>query len=117
MGVLAAGAVVASLLAAGATTATATTDTPDERSPVTACLGEALTDRGFTDVSDNHVFHDSINCLAHYEITIGCGDGTVFCPDEPVNRWQMMLFLARALEPAGINLSRAGPRTSPTSAS
>ncbi len=49
--VLAAGAVVASLLAAGATTATATTDTPDEKSPVTACLGEALTDWGFTDVS------------------------------------------------------------------
>lgn len=108
--VLAAGAVVASLLAAGATTATATTDTPDEKSPVTACLGEALTDRGFTDVPDNHVFHDSINCLAHYEITIGCGDGTAFCPDEPVNRWQMMLFLARALEPAGINLPRARPQ-------
>jgi len=108
--VLAAGAVVASLLTAGATTATATTDTPDEKSPVTACLGEALTDWGFTDVSDNHVFHDSINCLAHYGITIGCGDGTTFCPDEPIPRWQMMLFLARALEPAGINLSRAQPQ-------
>ena len=108
--VLAAGAVVASLLAAGATTAIATTDTPDEKSPVTACLGEALTDWGFTDVSDNHAFHDSINCLAHYGITIGCGDGTAFCPDEPVKRWQMMLFLARALEPAGINLSRARPQ-------
>lgn len=105
--VLAAGALVASLLAAGAATATATTDTPDEKSPVTACLGQALTDWGFTDVSDNHVFHDPINCLAHYGITIGCGDGTAFCPDEPIKRWQMMLFLTRALEPAGINLSRA----------
>ena len=108
--VLAAGAVVASLLAAGATTATAVTDTPDEKSNVTACVGEALTDWGFTDVSDNHVFHDSINCLAHYGITIGCGDGTTFCPEEPIQRWQMMLFLARALEPAGINLSRARPQ-------
>lgn len=108
--VLAAGAVVASLLAAGATTAIAVTDTPDEKSLVTACVGEALTDWGFTDVSDNHVFHDPINCLAHYGITIGCGDGTAFCPEEPIPRWQMMLFLARALEPAGINLSRARPQ-------
>lgn len=105
--VLAVGAVVASLLGAGATTATAIPDTPDEKSPVTACLGEALTDRDFSDVPDGHVFHDSINCLAHYGITIGCGDGTAFCPDEPVKRWQMMLFLARALEPAGIDLRLA----------
>ena len=107
---MAAGAVVASLLSVGATTATAVTDTPDEKSNVTACVGEALTDWGFTDVSDNHVFHDSINCLAHYGITIGCGDGTTFCPEDPISRWQMMLFLARALEPAGINLSRARPQ-------
>ena len=104
---LATGALVASLLAAGATTATATTDKADEKSNVTACVGQALDDRGFTDVADNHVFHDSINCLAHYGITIGSGDGSTFSPDEPVKRWQMMLFLARALEPAGINLSRS----------
>ena len=104
---LAVGALVASLLAASATTATATTDRADEKSNVTACIGEALDDWGFTDVPDNHVFHESINCLAHYGITIGTGDGSTFSPDTPVTRWQMMLFLARALEPAGINLSRA----------
>lgn len=104
---LAIGALVASLLAVGATTATATPDRADEKSNVTACLGEALDDWGFTDVPDTHVFHESINCLAHYGITIGTGDGTTFSPEEPVKRWQMMLFLARALEPAGINLSRA----------
>ena len=104
---LAVGALMASLLAVGANTATATTDVADEKSNVTACLGAALDDWGFTDVSDNHVFHDSINCLAHYGITIGTGDGSTFSPSEPVERWQMMLFLARALEPAGINLSRA----------
>ena len=107
---LAAGALVASLLAVSATTATATTDTPDERSRVTVCVGEALDDWGFSDVPDNHIFHDAINCLAHFGITIGTGDGTTFTPDEPVNRWQMMLFLTRALEPADINLSRARPQ-------
>ena len=101
------GALVASLLAVSATTATATTDRADEKSDVTACLGEALDDWDFTDVPDNHVFYESINCLAHYGITIGTGDGTTFSPEEPVKRWQMMLFLARALGPAGINLSRA----------
>jgi len=100
-------ALVASLLAVGAVPATAVTDTPDEESSVTVCLGEALEDREFTDVPDDHAFHESINCLAHYGITIGSGDGTTFSPDEPVKRWQMMLFLARALEPADIDLSAA----------
>ena len=101
---LAVGALVASLLAVNATTATAVTDTPDERSRVNVCVGEALEDWGFTDVSDDHIFHDAINCLAHYGVTIGSGDGSTFTPDEPVNRWQMMLFLTRALVPTGINL-------------
>ena len=104
---LAVAALVASLLGVGATTATAVTDAPDEKSRVTVCVGDALTDRGFTDVSDNHVFHDAINCLAHYGITIGTGDGTTFSPEQPVNRWQMMLFLARATIPANINLTAA----------
>ena len=104
---LAVGALVASLLAVNATTATAVTDTPDERSRVNVCVGEALEDWEFTDVSDNHIFHDAINCLAHYGVTIGSGDGSTFTPDEPVSRWQMMLFLTRALVPTGINLRPA----------
>ena len=104
---LAVGALVASLLAVNATTATAVTDTPDERSRVNVCVGEALEDRDFTDVSDNHIFHDAINCLAHYGVTIGSGDGSTYSPDDPVTRWQMMLFLTRALVPTGINLSPA----------
>ena len=106
-GALAVGALVASLLAVNATTATAVTDTPDERSRVNVCVGEALEDRGFTDVSDNHIFHDAINCLAHYGVTIGSGDGSTYNPNAPVQRWHMMLFLTRALVPTGINLSPA----------
>jgi hypothetical protein len=105
--VLAVVALVAALLAAGATTATAVTDAPDERSRVNVCVGEALDDWGFTDVSDDHIFHDAINCLAHYGVTIGTGDGSTFSPEDPVKRWQMMLFLTRALVPTGINLSPA----------
>ena len=101
---LAVGALVASLLAVNATTATAVTDIPDERSRVNVCVGEALEDWGFTDVSDGHSFHDAINCLAHYGVTIGSGDGSTFSPEDPVKRWQMMLFLTRALVPTGINL-------------
>ena len=101
---LAVGALVASLLAVNATTATAVTETPDERSRVNVCVGEALEDWGFTDVSDDHTFHDAINCLAHYGVTIGSGDGSTFSPEDPVKRWQMMLFLTRALVPTGINL-------------
>ena len=107
---LAAVALVASLLAAGATTATAVTDAPDERSRVNVCVGEALEDWGFTDVSDDHIFHDAINCLAHYGVTIGTGDGSTFSPEDPVERWQMMLFLTRALVPTGINLHSARPQ-------
>ena len=58
-------------------------------------------------MSDNHIFHDAINCLAHYGVTIGSGDGSTYNPSEPVQRWHMMLFLTRALVPTGINLSPA----------
>ena len=101
------GALVASLLAVSATTATAVTDAPDERARVNVCVGEALDDWGFTDVSDDHIFHDAINCLAHYGVTVGSGDGSTFSPEDPVERWQMMLFLTRALIPTGINLRPA----------
>ena len=104
-GALAVGALVASLLAVNATTATAR---PDQRSSVNVCVGEALEDWGFTDVSDNHIFHDAINCLAHYGVTIGSGDGSTFTPNEPVNRWEMMLFLTRALVPTGQPPPRSG---------
>ena len=107
---MAVGALVASLVAVGATTATAVTDTPDELSRVNVCVEKALEDRGFTDVSDDHSFHDAINCLAHYGITKGSGTGNTFSPEEPVKRWQMMLFLTRALVPAGINLRPARPQ-------
>ena len=73
----------------------------DHRALADACVGPALQDRSFADVSDDGVFFDAINCLAHYRITAGCGDGTVFCPDRVVTRWQMALFLAQSRRRGG----------------
>ena len=99
-------AVFASLLAVGASPAAAVDEDSEADYPAEAdaCVGAALEDRGFTDVDNMNVHFDAINCLAHYRITVGCGDGTGFCPSRTVTRWQMALFLHRAAEVAGIDL-------------
>lgn len=50
----------------------------------------------FADVPTNHPFFQFIEALAASRITSGCGGGN-FCPDAPVTRGQMAVFLARAL--------------------
>jgi hypothetical protein len=50
----------------------------------------------FGDVPTSHPFFQFIEALAGSRITAGCGDGN-FCPDSPVTRGQMAVFLARAL--------------------
>ena len=99
-------AVLASLLVVGATPAAAVDEDsePDYAAEADACVGAAQEARDFADVSADHTFYDAINCLAHYGITVGCGDGTIFCPSRTVNRWQMALFLHRASGLAGIDL-------------
>jgi hypothetical protein len=47
-------------------------------------------------VPTNHPFFQFIEALAASRITSGCGGGN-FCPDAPVTRGQMAVFLARAL--------------------
>ena len=108
---LAVGALVASILAVGATPAAATTRKPDFEAQWKACLGPALADRGFTDVSETtHGSHyDSINCLAYYGITTGRTADT-FAPGSNVTRSQMALFLNRAADAAGIDLGEATDR-------
>ena len=110
--VLAAGALVASLLAVGAAPAAAAPidDTaaaqvsafPDK----TACLGSATEDSGFTDVAMGNTHYDAINCIAHYGITLGRGDGT-FGAGASVTRSQMALFLSRMATLAGVTLDDA----------
>jgi hypothetical protein len=50
----------------------------------------------FGDVPTNHPFFQFIEALAKAGITGGCGGGD-YCPDNPVTRGQMAVFLAKAL--------------------
>jgi hypothetical protein len=50
----------------------------------------------FNDVPTNHPFFQFIEALAASGITGGCGSGN-YCPDNPVTRGQMAVFLSKAL--------------------
>ena len=50
----------------------------------------------FGDVSSTHPFYPFIEALAESGITGGCGGGN-FCPDNPLTRGQMAVFLSKAL--------------------
>jgi hypothetical protein len=50
----------------------------------------------FGDVPTSHAFFRYVEALAASGITAGCGGGN-FCPDQPVTRGQMAVFLAKAL--------------------
>ena len=108
--VLAAGALVASLLAVGSAPAGAeeikTGDDnkaePSEKATFSACVGDATADAGFTDTVGLGA-EGAINCLAYYGITTGKTADT-FDPGANVTRSQMALFLYRAAKAAGIDL-------------
>jgi hypothetical protein len=50
----------------------------------------------FGDVPTSHVFFQFIEAMAASGITKGCGGGN-FCPDAPVTRGQLAVFLSKAL--------------------
>lgn len=50
----------------------------------------------FTDVPTTHPFFRFVEAMAASGITGGCGAG-IFCPDDPITRGQMSVFLAAAL--------------------
>ena len=99
---LAAGALVASLLAVGAGPAVALDEDSKPNSPAatSACVGDATGDMMFSDVSEGHAFRGDINCLAYYGVTVGYGDGT-FGPNADVSNEEMVLFMERAAAVAG----------------
>ena len=102
---LAAGAMVASLLAVGAAPAAALDDKsePDILAATSACVGDAAThDAGFTD-TDGLGAESAINCLAYYGITAG-KTADMFDPNSNVTRSQMALFLHRAAGLMGLEL-------------
>ena len=49
----------------------------------------------FRDVPRTHYAYSSIEWAAVNGITQGCGDGRYFCPDDTLNRAQMVTFLKR----------------------
>lgn len=52
---------------------------------------------GFTDINRADTHYSSINSLAASRITVGCGDGTRFCPNSHTTRAQMAALLHRAM--------------------
>lgn len=69
--------------------------------PLTAYAGSL-----FDDVDDTSTHFDGIEFMKDSGVTAGCGDGTTFCPDDPVNRAQMATFMYR--------LSGNDPATDPS---
>ena len=50
----------------------------------------------FNDVPTGHLFFQHVEALFTSGITVGCGGGS-YCPDAPVTRGQMAVFLSKAL--------------------
>ncbi len=100
-GVLAAVAVMAALVptivSSPATAAPATTAITTVGSDATyaACPTGAAPAAGFTDTTSTDV-----DCIAMFGITTGT-TATTYSPNDSVTRWQMALYLTRALGPAG----------------
>jgi hypothetical protein len=65
---------------------------------IVRALGLPSTDVDYFADDDGTMFEGNINALAEAEITMGCGDGTVYCPDSDVTRGEMAAFLRRAGE-------------------
>lgn len=49
----------------------------------------------FADVPDNAIFCTDALWLRNALVTFGCGNGTTYCPSDPVPRAQMALFMRR----------------------
>ena len=62
-----------------------------------AIVGTAAAQFGprFDDVPQDHYAYAAIDWAVENKITRGCGDGRNFCPDEILNRAQMVTFLKR----------------------
>jgi Domain of unknown function DUF11/Subtilase family/S-layer homology domain len=61
---------------------------------------DALVSVDFLDVPPAQIFHDFVNTVARNGVTAGCGGGN-YCPDAPVTRAQMAVFLLKTEHGAG----------------
>ncbi len=62
----------------------------------------------FADVATGHPYFQFVEALAASGITAGCGGGN-YCPDDPITRGQMAVYLAAAL---GLHWNELTPGTS-----
>ena len=63
-----------------------------------AALGLEPAAHDFTDVPADGYLADAIGAIAGTGVTVGCADGTRYCPDDPVSRAEMATFFQRALD-------------------
>ncbi len=61
----------------------------------------------FSDVPRSQTFYKKIETLLHNGITSGC-TATTYCPDLPVSRGQMAIFVAKGIAGSGENVPTAG---------
>lgn len=102
----AAAALIAAVMATAAAPAHAADPAPDRATSLSACVGDALEDAGFTDIDRLGAKHrDAVNCLAYYGITLGkSADPMLYAPGDSVLRSNMARFLYRTAEAAGIDI-------------
>ena len=62
---------------------------------LTTAAVEGATCAGFTDVAGTDAFCPNVDWLRNRKVTLGCGDGTTYCPNDYVTRLQMAAFMNR----------------------
>ena len=60
-----------------------------------AGVAGAQVQQRFNDVPTDHYAYEAVNWAVAAGITVGCGDGTNFCPERNLNRAHMVTFLKR----------------------
>ena len=61
----------------------------------------------FTDVPRSQTFYKRIETLLHYGITAGC-TATTYCPNDPVSRANMAIFIAKGIAGSGPKVPSSG---------
>jgi hypothetical protein len=59
------------------------------------CAAMAQNCAGFGDVAASSPFCQNVEWVRNRAVTLGCGDGSNYCPSDPVSRLQMAIFLHR----------------------
>jgi hypothetical protein len=63
--------------------------------------------QSFTDVPTSDVSYPFVENIYHNQVTIGCAPG-LFCPNDSTPRWQMAVFLSRAILGPGVPIPVSG---------